>query len=319
MLGDQQVKVERLIDHARCLALKDFQRLEHCLDEFERRFPQIHAIVFLGGLLPGVSAAEAGFWLLNQGVCARPSGTMPNRWGLAFIIDPVERRAGLSMGYALEACLPAGFGSEMLQRAAVHLAHDEHVRRWMRCWPASTGSFVPRDRPGAGRFSRAHSGLIRTWGWKCFRRRPRCPCHLRSTDEIHFPSRPVAGAGRLCLGRFCLAAQDDEEGLPLPRWSEEDLRAMREQPQAAPLLNNLLWPENVEFLAEAEPAPADTPDARQPAADLSRFLPPHLIASPGAGRPLPSAFIPTSAASLRDVSAAFLADAAGWPPERHPD
>ena len=128
MLGDQQVKVERLIDHARCLALKDFQRLEHCLDEFERRFPQIHAIVFLGGLLSGVSAAEAGFWLLNQGVCTRPSGTMPNRWGLAVIIDPVERRAGLAMGYALEACLPAGFGSEMLQRAAVHLAHDEHVR-----------------------------------------------------------------------------------------------------------------------------------------------------------------------------------------------
>ena len=128
MLGDQQVKVERLTDHARCLALKDFQRLEHFLDEFERRFPQIHTMVFLGGLLSGVSAAEAGFWLLNQGVCTRPSGFMSNRWGLAVIIDPVERRAGLAMGYALEACLPTGFGSEMLQRAAVHLAHDEHVR-----------------------------------------------------------------------------------------------------------------------------------------------------------------------------------------------
>lgn len=113
-----------------------------------------------------------------------------------------------------------------------------------------------------------------------------------------------------------LRAQGDES-LPLPRWSEEELSAMREQPQATPLLNNLLWPENVEFLAEAEPAPADTPDARQPAADLSRFLPPHLIASPGAGRPLPSAYIPTATASLRDVSSAFLADAAQWPAKRH--
>lgn len=128
MLGDQQVKVERLIDHARCLALKDFQRLEHCLDEFERRFPQIHVVVFLGGLLPGVTAAEAGFWLLNQGVCIRSSSVLPNCWGLAVIIDPVERRAGLAMGYALEGCLPAGIAAEMLQRAAVHLAHDEHVR-----------------------------------------------------------------------------------------------------------------------------------------------------------------------------------------------
>lgn len=128
ILGDQQVKVERLIDHARCLPLRDSQRLEHCLDEFERRFPQIHVVVFLGGLLNGVTAAEAGFWLLNQGVCSRPSGRLPNRWGLAIIIDPVERRAGLAMGYALEACVPAGFGTELLQRAAVHLAHDEHVR-----------------------------------------------------------------------------------------------------------------------------------------------------------------------------------------------
>lgn len=128
ILGDQQVKVERLIDHARCLPLRDFQRLEHCLDEFERRFPQIHVVVFLGGLLNGVTAAEAGFWLLNQGVCSRPAGRLPNRWGMAIIIDPVERRAGLAMGYALEACVPAGFGTELLQRAAVHLAHDEHVR-----------------------------------------------------------------------------------------------------------------------------------------------------------------------------------------------
>lgn len=128
LLGDQQVKVERLIDHARCLPLRDSQRLEHCLDEFERRFPQVHAIVFIGGLLPGVTAAEAGFWLLNQGVCHRSSGLLSNRWGLAVIIDPVERRAGLAMGYALEACVPAGFSAEMLQRAAVHLAHDEHVR-----------------------------------------------------------------------------------------------------------------------------------------------------------------------------------------------
>lgn len=128
MLGDQQVKVERLIDHARCLALKDSQRLEHCLDELERRFPQIHVVVFLGGLLPGVTAAEAGFWLLNQGVCLGLSGALPNRWGVAIIIDPVERRAGLAVGYALEACLPTGFGTELLQRAAVHLAHDEHVR-----------------------------------------------------------------------------------------------------------------------------------------------------------------------------------------------
>lgn len=113
------------------------------------------------------------------------------------------------------------------------------------------------------------------------------------------------------------ACAQDDESLPLPRWSEEDLSAMREQPHATPLLNNLLWPENVEFLAEAEPAPADTPDARQPAADLSRFLPPHLIASPGAGRSLPAAYIPTSTASLRDVSSVFLADAAQWPAERH--
>jgi hypothetical protein len=128
LLGDQQVKIERLIDHARCLPMKDAQRLEHCLDTFERRFPQLHVVVFLGGLLSDVTSAEAGFWLLNQGVCERPSGLRPGRWGLAVIIDPVEKRAGLALGYSLEACLPASFGVELLKRAQVHLAHDEYVR-----------------------------------------------------------------------------------------------------------------------------------------------------------------------------------------------
>lgn len=128
--------------------------------------------------------------------------------------------------------------------------------------------------------------------------------------------RPCLIIGLAGLAWAGLRAQQ-EESLPLPRWSEEELRSMREQPQATPLLNNLLWPENVEFLADAEPAPADTPDAQQPTADLSRFLPRHLIASPGAGRALPSAFIPTATAGLRDVSNAFLADAAGWPAQRH--
>lgn len=122
----------------------------------------------------------------------------------------------------------------------------------------------------------------------------------------------IAGAAILAGLNAGLRAQD-EDAMPLPRWSEDELRAMRDQPASTPLLNNLLWPENVALLAAAEPAPADTPDAQQPAADLSRFLPPHLIASPGAGRPMPSAYVATSMAKLRDVSPTFLADAAGWP------
>jgi hypothetical protein len=121
----------------------------------------------------------------------------------------------------------------------------------------------------------------------------------------------------LALGQVKVWAQDEDD-FPLPRWSEDDLRAMREgRSEAMPLLNNLLWPENVEALAEAVPAPADSPDAQQPTADLSRFLPPHLIASPGAGRALPSAFVATSASSLREVSASFLAAAANWSSTRH--
>lgn len=118
----------RLIDHARCLALKDFQRLEHRVDTFERRFPQLNVVVFLGALLPSVTAAEAGFWLLNQGIAERSSGLRVSRWGLAVIVDPVERRAGVAMGYGLEACLPHNFAHDMLQAALVHLSHDEYVR-----------------------------------------------------------------------------------------------------------------------------------------------------------------------------------------------
>ena len=128
LLGTSNVKVERLIDHAGCLSLRDTHYLNLMLDDLERRFPQIFISVFLGSLPSQVNAPQAAFWLLNHGTAVRHEQSKPGHWGIALVLDLTQKHAGLSLGYSIEALLEPQAADTLLQRALPHFAHGEHAR-----------------------------------------------------------------------------------------------------------------------------------------------------------------------------------------------
>ena len=115
----------------------------------------------------------------------------------------------------------------------------------------------------------------------------------------------------LALGLAVSGYADDDKTLPLPRWSEDELKSMS---PAGPLsaFNPLLNP----YGDNDERAPlnlADSPDSAQPRSDLSLFLPPSLMASMRQERPKASAAV-TLVRVLRDVSPDYMEQAIQAPP-----
>ncbi len=127
LLGNHAVPLERLLDTAHCLRLKDRLQLEAVLDEFERRLPQCFCTVYFGILPQGINVAEAGFWLLNHG--ERVSGGVVRRgvFGIAIVIDPAAHCVGVSLGYALELLLPGRLVESLLQKVSQALWHSEYA------------------------------------------------------------------------------------------------------------------------------------------------------------------------------------------------
>ena len=127
-LGAHAVVVNRLVDTAHGLRLRDSLRLEALLDEFERRFPQCFCTVFVG-LMPGdVSVSEGGFWLLNHAVRTCQGEVRNNQFGIALIIDPSTHSAGLSLGRAVAALVSNEQSRELLRRVTPALWHGDYAR-----------------------------------------------------------------------------------------------------------------------------------------------------------------------------------------------
>jgi len=114
------------MDVAHCLRLADRTMLESMLDDFERRFPQVHLALFLGVLPVGMSVVEAGFWILNRGVRKRRGAVCENRFGLLVLVDPAARQVGISTGSALEQLLSSAALSALLEKHSHHLWHSDY-------------------------------------------------------------------------------------------------------------------------------------------------------------------------------------------------
>lgn len=117
-LGNQWVRLERITDAAHCLRLEDSRRLEVVLDDFERAFPQAFFAVYLGILPIGLTAAELGFWLLNQGAFNTHSVGRRNDFGIVLVVDPSTRTASLTAGYAIERLFGDHRATQILQTVA---------------------------------------------------------------------------------------------------------------------------------------------------------------------------------------------------------
>lgn len=117
----------------------------------------------------------------------------------------------------------------------------------------------------------------------------------------------------------CLALANESEDLPLPRWSPAELDTMRGVPGAQAVQESMLWPPGMLDITPPVTLPsymaeADSPDADQPHADVSLFLPPSLLARPKA-LPDPGSWM--TEPLKREVSAEFMRQAVASPAEIH--
>ncbi len=146
------------------------------------------------------------------------------------------------------------------------------------------------------------------------------------------------GAGMLYMLGFSrlVLANDEASELPLPQWSEEDIKGMRDAPAVPFVLGGVLWPGGMAAEAAALPVPAgagapsptvsaappatapleiaDQPGTAQPKTDLSHFMPPELLSTRAAPQPAPPKSQP---GVLRAVSSEYLAKAYASPATEH--
>ncbi len=120
-LGNQWVRLERITDAAHCLRLEDARSTEVVLDDFERVFPQAFFAAYLGVLPSGLTVAELGFWLLNQGAFNTHSVNRRNDFGIVLVVDPTAQTASITLGYAIEKCFSARAINYLLQTTGRHL------------------------------------------------------------------------------------------------------------------------------------------------------------------------------------------------------
>lgn len=142
--GSHWVRLERLTDAAHCLRLSDKRSIENCLDDFERRFPQVFLAIYMGVLPDGVTVGEVGFWLLNHAAFETNDLRKRNEFGIILAIDPAAGNASMSLGYCIEGLGnrfdAAAVLSKMHARlkasdysGAIKLAIKETQRRLQKC------------------------------------------------------------------------------------------------------------------------------------------------------------------------------------------
>jgi hypothetical protein len=120
--------MERVIDAASCLSVRDRAKLDALVDEFERRFPQISVCIYFGVLPAGVCADEASLWMMEQGLRQTPQGLKDGSAALVWVFDPLKQKLSVAVGAKLAAFLQESLLQNQLQQARVHFRHSEYVK-----------------------------------------------------------------------------------------------------------------------------------------------------------------------------------------------
>lgn len=118
---------ERLMDAEGLLGKRQRARLDKAIDSFEAKFPQLRIATHLTRLPEGLDVREVGYWLVN--FCPLSDGeTAENREGtLLFVIDHLNRQAGLTLGYGLDPFLGDDRGHRILSSVKQDLQREDYV------------------------------------------------------------------------------------------------------------------------------------------------------------------------------------------------
>lgn len=103
--GHGAVSVERLTDADGNFTQEERNAIGAVQAEFERRFPQLFLMVYVGSPPVPASPGQFGFWLLNHAAVPSLDVLRPNERGLVLVVNPLAGTAALTAGYFLENCL----------------------------------------------------------------------------------------------------------------------------------------------------------------------------------------------------------------------
>jgi uncharacterized membrane protein YgcG len=146
-LGNDAVAMERVIDAASCLSVKDRTKLDATVDDFERRFPQISVCIYFGVLPTGVSADEACVWMTEQGLRQTPQGLRDGSSAIVWVIDPCQHTLSISVGAKLAGFLSEQLLQSQLLQARVHFWHSEYLKGVRQVLQFMSHAFMTAARP----------------------------------------------------------------------------------------------------------------------------------------------------------------------------
>jgi uncharacterized membrane protein YgcG len=114
-------------DAAALLKPREMRKLKERVRELERRFPQVHVHVMVRNFSPEQPIELFAFWIFNGGQLAQEAHKGGENRDVLFIIDPVNHRMALMVGYGLEPFLRQQALDHLLATAAPHMREQ----RWL--------------------------------------------------------------------------------------------------------------------------------------------------------------------------------------------
>ncbi len=128
LYGSGEVRLRRLSDMAGALRLKERQKLERLLDEFQTSFPQLFFSVYYGALEDRANIRQFGLWLLNHAAYEDLDIGRPNDGGILLLVDLNTKVASISFGYMLDSFLTEEDTFNILAKAHPHLLQGNHLK-----------------------------------------------------------------------------------------------------------------------------------------------------------------------------------------------
>lgn len=120
--------MKRLSDTAGVLRLKERQKVERWLDQFEEIFPQLFFSVYYGALNEMSNIRQFGMWLLNHAAYEDVDIGRPNDGGVLLVVDVNAKAASISFGYLLDRFLTEEDTFDILAKAHPHLLQGNHMK-----------------------------------------------------------------------------------------------------------------------------------------------------------------------------------------------
>lgn len=133
-LGATPAHLPFLNDYANCLAPRVRVRLRKYLETFSSRFHQGRIHLFFMDLRSEMNIREYGFWLHNRCRLNSAHTKLGSSFSVLLLIDPLNKRASVSVGYGCESFSTDEDWLRVLEAAAPAFAEEK--------WETGVRAFV---------------------------------------------------------------------------------------------------------------------------------------------------------------------------------